>query len=229
MNSFVFFDVGGTLIAPYPSVAGVYRSHGLEHGLTASEKEIQIAFKKAWKKHEGFGKPARAKLQHDEQSTQARWKALVMDVFEEVNFHGDSEACFMSLYNAFTKKEVWTIFDDVLPTLEALKQRNVRAGIISNWDLRLPNLLDTLELSAFFDPIIISSQVGVEKPKTEIFEIACKRANVKKENTIYIGDQIDFDVHAPMALGLRAFLIERAVTPSSPHSISSLTEVLKHL
>ena len=229
MSSFVFFDVGGTLIQPYPSVAGVYRAHGLKHGLNASEEEIGTAFKRAWKRHEGFGKPASTKLQHDEESTKSRWRNLVMDVFEQVRFSGEPEACFVDLYNAFTRKDVWTIFDDVFPSLEALQKKGIGTGIISNWDVRLPRLLETLGLTSFFDPIIISSQVGVEKPKSEIFELACERANRDKHEVIYIGDQIDFDVHAPIALGLRAFLIERDGPPSSAHSISSLTEVLSYL
>ena len=151
-----------------------------------------------------------------------------MDVFEQVGFAGDSETCFMALYTAFTKKEVWTIFDDVFPTLEKLKERGIGTGIISNWDVRLPALLDTLGLTHYFDPIIISSQVGIEKPKSEIFEIACEKANRHKHEVIYIGDQIDFDVHAPIALGLRALLIERDSSPSSIHSISSLSEVLSY-
>ena len=226
MKPFVFFDVGGTLIEPYPSVAGVYRNHGLEHGLVASEEEIQAAFKKSWKRHEGFGKPATKLLQHDEASSRARWKDLVMDVFAEVGFTGDPNACFDALYEAFTKKEVWRIFDDVFDTLRTLQEREIGIGIISNWDARLPALLDTLQLTPFFDPIIISSQVGAEKPKAEIFEIACRQAGVKASDVIYVGDQFEFDVQAPLSLGMRAFLIERKSPASCDHSIHSLIEIL---
>ena len=44
--------------------------------------------------------------------------------------------------------------------------------MISNWDQRLPLLLERLELADFFDTFAISAIVGAEKPHPRIFESA---------------------------------------------------------
>ena len=225
----VLFDVGGTLITPDPSVAAIYKKFGEPFGLRATESELKQAFASAWPRHEGFGKPANTELPHDQDSIKNRWQQLVEDVFEEVDFTGDREACFLALYHAFERPEVWKIYEDVFPVIRALTAQDVQVGIISNWDARLRPLLRDLNLEKYFDPIVISCEAGVEKPKREIFEIARESCNCLFTEMVYIGDQPEFDVIAPRQLGIKAFLIDREKKSSLSERLDSLLEIEKEL
>ncbi len=84
--------------------------------------------------------------------------------------------------------KVWTLFDSVKDELKKLASEGYCLGVISNWDKTAVPLLDHFELTSFFDNIIISSEVGCEKPDPKIFQIALDRASVSSEECLYVGD-----------------------------------------
>ena len=51
--------------------------------------------------------------------------------------------------------------------LAMLKNDSKKVGLISNWDMTARNVLKVNELYDFFDEIVISSEVNIEKPRTE--------------------------------------------------------------
>lgn len=97
------------------------------------------------------------------------------------------------LFELWKKKQenpfkVWIPFDHVKDELIKLSNEGYRLGIISNWDKTAVPLLDMHGLTALFEDIIISSEVGFEKPGAEIFRIAMDRASVSAEDCLYVGD-----------------------------------------
>ena len=54
------------------------------------------------------------------------------------------------LRDAFRDPVAWVVFPDVRPALEALTRDGVRLGVVSNWDSRLPEVLEMLNLADFF-------------------------------------------------------------------------------
>ena len=84
--------------------------------------------------------------------------------------------------------KVWAPFDNVKNELKNLAAEGYRLGVISNWDKTAVPLLDQFELTSFFDNIIISSEVGYEKPDPKIFQIALEMASISVEDSLYVGD-----------------------------------------
>jgi len=84
--------------------------------------------------------------------------------------------------------DVWVPYDFVKEELRKLSDGGFRLGVISNWDSSARPILDLHGLTHFFDDIIISSEVGVEKPGVEIFERAFSQASVAPDECLYIGD-----------------------------------------
>ncbi len=218
---FVFFDVGGTLIHPNPSVGHVYQSAGAQFGLQATPEDIERAFRAVWKRHND-NRSARAGV--DDAATRAWWRGIVDEVFDRVSFDGDRAAAFDACYEAFAKADAWAIFDDVQPTLQELRARGVPMGVLSNWDHRLPPLLETLELDHYFESIIVSAIVGAEKPSPMIYENARDAVGRPYEELVYVGDQRPLDVTPARALGITAFLIDRR--GGGEDSIDSLQRLL---
>ena len=92
---------------------------------------------------------------------------------------------------------------DVVPTLIALRDRGYELGIISNGrSIKQWEKLIRLRLHHLFHTVVISEDVGAEKPDTKIFHAALKQLNVKPEQAIYVGDRPETDVLGANKAGL---------------------------
>jgi putative hydrolase of the HAD superfamily len=83
-------------------------------------------------------------------------------------------------------------------------------GLITNYD-HPPHvylLLTRLGLAGSFDVVVISGEVGVEKPDPRIFELAVQQARLQPREVVYVGDTAD-DVHGALDAGLCPILIRR--------------------
>lgn len=228
MIRFIYFDAGGTLLEARPSVGAVYARAGAAVGLDAAPERLDAAFREVWSGHvERLGNWPMT-MGRDDQETRAWWRALVSDVLARVEYSGDVEACFSNLFDAFGNKEAWRVFDDVFHTLDALRARGARMGVLSNWDYRLPSLLEALELSHYFDPVLVSALEGLAKPDPQFFLRACERVGLSPPEVLYVGDSAKLDLEPALALGMPACLIDR-VGGAGPNRIARLTEILAQL
>ncbi len=107
-----------------------------------------------------------------------------------------------------TKFKLLKPFPAVKKTLQRLKANGQRLGIISNgvavkqWDK-----LIRLNVSGFFDVVIISEEAGATKPSAKIFKIALRKAGCKAQEALMIGDDpIDA---AAKKVGMHAILIKK--------------------
>lgn len=108
---------------------------------------------------------------------------------------------------------------DVLPhhvdVLRALRDR-VRLGVCSNFT-HAPMALRVLEragLASLLDEIVISEDVGVRKPRREIFDETARRLDVAPEEMLHVGDNLDADVAGAAAIGaLTAWITRRVRDP----------------
>ena|SRR5688572_15120550 len=184
----VTFDVGGTLIEPWPSVGHVYAEVASRHGHKVSPEVLNERFRAAWK------------AKHNFEHSRADWANLVRATFQNTA----CDAFFPELYDRFASPDAWRVFDDVRPTLVHLKTRGLKLGIISNWDERLRPLLDKLDLAPFFDAIVVSSEIGFCKPAPEIFREALRSLDVAAQRAWHVGDSEAEDVQGARNVGMRA-------------------------
>jgi putative hydrolase of the HAD superfamily len=210
----VTFDVGGTLIEPWPSVGHVYAEVAARHGVrNVSADTLNERFQTAW----GSRKP----FEH----SRAGWEELVDEVFLG---HCDppSRSFFPELYDRFSQPDVWRVFTDVVPALEALGSRGMKLGVISNWDERLRGLLRALKLDRYFETFAISFEIGFPKPSRVIFEQAAVKLSLPANAILHIGDSLEMDVVGAQAAGFQALRINRSVSNSDVQTMVSLAELL---
>ena len=106
---------------------------------------------------------------------------------------------------------LWTIAEpDAEPALCLLQQHGVRAAVISNSNGSARGILEGLGLARYLDFVLDSSEVGVEKPDSRIFQLALDRAGVTAHEAVYVGDLYSVDVLGARAAGLRAILLDPA-------------------
>jgi len=108
---------------------------------------------------------------------------------------------------------------DVVPTLIALRDRGYKLGIISNGrSIKQWEKLIRLRLHHLFHTVVISEDVGVEKPDTKIFYAALEQLSVKPEQAMYVGDRLETDVLGANKAGLISVRIIRR-GEESKHSL----------
>jgi putative hydrolase of the HAD superfamily len=202
----VFFDAGGTLFRPYPSVGAIYARVALAHGVRVDAAHVEKTFHDKW--HERNGMTTLAGLT-SEKIERDWWYSLVRDVFGNLGEFDNFDAFFQELYDLFARAECWRLFDDTVPVLQELRRRNFRLGIISNWDHRLFSIVEQLGLSSYFEQVTASSAVGTAKPGKKIFESALQSMKASSHESLHIGDSLEDDFHGATRAGLRAVLLDR--------------------
>ena len=209
----VFFDVGGTLLAPRPSLGEIYELFLRPLGIDVDAKDFRRAARETWTEFDRLVGRGGNRYGHFEGGEAEFWLRYVQRVLERVAAPERSREAAAALHAAFSDPAQWAVFDDVRPTLAALRDRGVRVGIISNWDSRLRALLDALGLAPEFETIAVSCEVGVEKPGRAIFEHALGQLGVSPHEAFHVGDDAVADYEGPREAGLRAALLVRNGTP----------------
>jgi putative hydrolase of the HAD superfamily len=82
-------------------------------------------------------------------------------------------------------------------------------GVISNWDIRLLDLLQGLGLMTYVQHISISAIVGWEKPHRAIFQHAIEAVAVRPERALHIGDNVQADAYGAHQAGLQPLWLQR--------------------
>lgn len=120
-----------------------------------------------------------------------------------------------------------TLFDDVIPTLNALQSRGIRIGLCSNlaqpYGAVIGRLLADFNLEQF-----LSYELGAIKPEAQIYESILSRFNCEPDQCLFIGDTFEADYAGPIAVGMKALHLTRSGA-TQPHQISSLVDMLAHL
>jgi putative hydrolase of the HAD superfamily len=114
-----------------------------------------------------------------------------------------------TLYREFTDLANYALFDDVMPALGQLRTTGVLLGVVSNFEEWLEHLLEALGVLDTFGVRVISGLEGMEKPDPRIYLLALERAGVPAAEAAFVGDNPEFDVDPPAALGMFPVLIDR--------------------
>lgn len=196
----VLFDVGNTLVwMDHPFIVDVLREHGVEttvEGLVQAEYASKLLMDQL------------ARATHmDERS---RGETYFAEMFRQV---GVPESSFPSLaqrmFARHAERNLWaSVGERTLETLEELRRRGYRLGVISNADGRVEALLESVGLRPHFELVIDSGVVGINKPDPRIFHLAAERMGVQPAETLYVGDIYEIDVQGARAAGMEAILID---------------------
>ncbi len=222
----VFFDVGNTLIYPYPSVSEVCRQvlavAGHCHDLAAIDALMPLVdeyYEDRYRADDTFWT--------DEEETSGVWTGMYTLLFERLGIEEDAGVFARRVYDEFGVSARWRAYDDVLPVLATLRARGLKLGIISNWDGRLATLLGGLGIADFVEDVISSAEVGLRKPDPRIFELACERIGVSPSQAAHVGDHHYADILGAEAAGMLPVLIDRFsdVECRSTEAIATLCEL----
>ena len=121
------------------------------------------------------------------------------------------------------------LFDDVLPTLDAL-QGGYMMGLLSNGN----TYPERCGLEGYFQFVVFAQDYGIQKPDPRLFEIAIERAACTKHHLLHVGDSFQNDVIGAKQAGIKSVWLNRQredkETKEQPDfEISSLSELIEVL
>jgi len=214
------FDVGETLIGPAGSFGTLYarvlRARGLdadpdrcETSLRRSAREMDAALPTGADRYSHFPGGEKAYWARFATRTVSHATGRTLDAEEALEILGELRA-------TFRRREAWRVFEDVRPTLTALREADVRCAVVSNWDTRLRDVLALNELLTPFEAVVVSAELGVEKPDPRIFGAALHALSIAPAEALHVGDRIDTDVEGARAAGIDALWIDRKNRPPVP-------------
>jgi putative hydrolase of the HAD superfamily len=162
----------------------------------------------------------------DNARTSMRGSPLLTVLQPMFDRHGISdvtpEECLLPWYRGVT--EITYVRPDVKPTLELLRDRGLKLGLVSNtsWSAGAHDPdLDRFGLKDLLPCRIYSCEVGWEKPAPQIFHAALECTGLAPEETVFVGDFLRYDVAGAQAVGMKAVWKKVADRPDDwdDHSI----------
>lgn len=203
----IFFDAAGTLFYLPKGVGYHYALVGNRMGLALEAAALERAFASVWRKMPARDAPGAPREDDDK----GWWRELVERVIEQAapaTKDLDRDAFFEVAYEHFAEAGVWELYPEVVDVVEKLHAQH-QLAIISNFDGRLRVILEQFGISRYFSPVVISSEVGADKPDAFIYRRALKMSKVAAHEALHVGDDPVRDWQGAAAAGIPVFQLER--------------------
>lgn len=228
----IFFDFGGTLFDYYPANAVIWARIAKRLGVEISPEAVQIQ-QGMRRMNEGFMRLGKA------------FGLLSENELHQLNCHVlnamgiDGTGTMQVISEEFKRREqgkMFQIYPDCKDTLEKIKQKGLKIGLISNVGGRLAKIrrpmMQEHGILHYFSVTILSAEVGVTKPNRAIFDIALNELGIKNPfEAMHVGDSYIEDVQGAQNAGLIPILFDPLdwYTGGNVLKIKALSDVLQHL
>jgi len=226
----LLLDAMGTLIGLRTSVGATYAELAARHGLTVDAAAIDRHFPRIYRQAPPLAFPDLASPALDspalEEAEIGWWSARIAEVLAAAGAEGVGMGMGMglgegegvefqplpelgrALFLRFAQADLWRVFDDVPAHLEGWHRRGLRLAVVSNFDSRLPGLLDSLGLGQWLEAVVVSSAVGAAKPDPRPYQQALARLNLTAAEVWHVGDSPE-DGAGAHAAGIRWVKVQR--------------------
>lgn len=127
-------------------------------------------------------------------------------------------------------RETWRrgvqLFDDALASLRRLRRRGCRLGIISNCSWQGGEVVRALGLDREVDAVVLSFEVGAQKPQPAMFAAALERLPATPFETVLV-DDLARNLDAARELGVQTLLLDRRLegTDADHRRLGALLEI----
>ena len=223
----VFFDFFNTLAYFDPPRETTYADIAVALGVKVTPAGIAAALPEAdayWRS-ENFKQPVRQREQDDKVVVYREYGSRIL-----AGTGATPDQALQMLATAFSRGWVFKSFADAVPALRLVKERKLVTGLISNVGQEIDSYCRELGFEPFLDYKVTSFDVGYDKPRPEIFQLALDKAGIKAHESIFIGDVYEQDIVGARGVGMTPILISRnGATVNDCIVISDLSQVLDHI
>ena len=124
-----------------------------------------------------------------------------------------------------------TLYPETKDILKELQQRGLKLGLISNgYEEDIHFFLERTGLEkTTFDIIVGVDTVQCNKPHPDIFKYPLRKLNVRPEEAMFVGDEIEADYKGAKNVGMHALLVDRTEKQCDLRTIKNLREILSQI
>lgn len=132
----------------------------------------------------------------------AATREIVSEVMRRLG-HDTSTAVAIANHYRDLREERTTVFPGAIETLERLRARGVRLGLMTNGAGPSQRAkIERFNLAPHFEHIVIEGEFGCGKPDPRVFQSLLAGLKVEPHETWAVGDNLEADVYGSMALGI---------------------------
>ena len=222
----VSLDATGTLFAAR-DLGGDYARILERHGIELDPEAIRATIVEAWREFACAADPARDRFAHHPRGARGFWRDVLDRVCALAGADRPSAFAASELFDHFGRGDAWRLYEDVPPALEALAAAGLRLVVASNWDERLPGVLEALGVAGRFESVVFSAAVGFEKPHPSLFSAVARRLDLPPAKILHVGDRRLEDLEGAQGAGFGALLLARS--GEAEGDIRSLAEITGRL
>jgi HAD superfamily hydrolase (TIGR01549 family) len=226
----VFLDAGNTLV--FPRIENII-AELKEHGHAATPEDFYAAERLAKQKLDDWLWPQIHRQEVPKQIDYYYWSAYLDELTRRLGVpERHAGELNKLLIKSFQDIQLWSrVMPDTPDFLEGLLVQGYFLGVISNSTGTLEGQLVRLGLARYFQAILDSAIVGIQKPHPGIFTLALQRASVEGSEAVFVGDTYATDVGGAQLAGLTGVLMDSvgAYPDAACPRISALPELEKIL
>ncbi|MFC9843288.1 HAD family hydrolase [Streptomyces sp. NPDC060223] len=129
-----------------------------------------------------------------------------------------------ALYERHMVPDAWRPYPDAEEVLDALRERGIAVGVVSNigWDLR--PVFRAYGLDPYIGSYVLSYEHGIQKPDPRLFAIACDALGVAPEDALMVGDSRPADGGAA-ALGCAVHFVDHLPVAERPDGLRPVLDL----
>lgn len=206
----IFFDLDGTLRHSVPEARQVTDEYILSLGLSITSDDRQRAAR--WEyMYWASSADLRDDLMAHSADTDRFWIEYTRRRLVAVGASPEWAAEYaanVSAHMGEMYKPDSIVPDDVRRTLPILKDAEYYMAVISNRDKPFLDIMDSHELTPFFEFSLAAGEVDSYKPEPKVFEHALSTANLTAPEVVYVGDNYYADVVGARRAGLTPVLYD---------------------
>lgn len=204
----VIFDLGGTLLDWPDWDEDVIRRWALSYDYLVANLPARD-----WPERDAYVQAMReAEQAHWQRVVAEQWSgpptSLLSDGFRRLGLHVMSTELLTALDGYARAINGWAIvFPDALATLQTLRKRGYRIGLLSNtwWAAEWHNAeLAAHGLTDMFDEVAYTSDLPHSKPHPSVFQEMSERLDVEPAACVMVGDRMVDDISGALGAGMRA-------------------------
>jgi putative hydrolase of the HAD superfamily len=146
---------------------------------------------------------------------------IAWEANDVARYTGPIESCFQSICADLEVADFHSALDlrlermrallvprpDAVSTLQRLRQRGLRLGMISNASSELSGLWTESAFAPLFDAALFSADEGMMKPDRRLYERMAELLDVAPADTLFVGDGAYRELQGAEAVGMTAVLI----------------------
>lgn len=219
----VIFDLGGTLIDWPDWDEDIERRWALSYNYLTTTVPADN-----WPGREAYVRAMReAEKNHwrqvQERQASSTPTALIRAGFQRLGRQVNEQELLVALDGYAYAIDGWSIvFPDTQQTLQGLRERGYRLGLLSNtwWAASWHDAeLATHGLSHLLDAVVYTSDLLHSKPHASVFHEVAKQLKVEPRACVMVGDRMIDDISGALGVGMRAVWKKNAYPWPKPEHI----------